>query len=284
MKLDRQPWHMLIGMILGIGLGLLYSWVISPVSYSDTPPALLRSGFKDQFRAVIAAAYLSTGDIGRAQVRLALLGDPDPAQSLTMQAQKTLAEGGSPDIVQALGLLAAAIKQKDTTVPVTVSTEIPTQFPPNETPPIIATIPLDNTSPFPPETHTPATMISPTPRPTHTSLPTIGVPYILITNETICDPSLPEGLLQVTISDAANKQVAGMEIIITWDDGEESFFTGLKPEIGNGYADYVMSPSVIYTLYLAAGSDPVPNLRAPSCHAENGDLYWGGLAIEFRQP
>ncbi|MCJ7723628.1 MAG: hypothetical protein MUP03_05810 [Anaerolineales bacterium] len=106
----------------------------------------------------------------------------------------------------------------------------------------------------------------------------------MITNETICDPSLPEGLLQVTISDAANKQVAGMEIIITWDDVEESFFTGLKPEIGNGYADYVMSPSVIYTLYLAAGSDPVPNLRAPSCHAENGDLYWGGLAIEFRQP
>ncbi|MCJ7723627.1 MAG: hypothetical protein MUP03_05805, partial [Anaerolineales bacterium] len=116
-------------------------WVISPVSYSDTPPTLLRSDFKDQFRAVIAAAYLSTGDIGRAQVRLALLGDPDPAQSLTMQAQKTLAEGGSPDIVQALGLLAAAIKQKDTTVPVTASTEIPTQLPPNETPPIIVTIP-----------------------------------------------------------------------------------------------------------------------------------------------
>lgn len=284
MKHDRLPWHMLIGLILGIGLGILYSWVISPVSYSDTPPALLRSDFKDQFRAVIAAAYLSTGDIGRAQVRLSLLADPDPAQSLTMQAQKTLAEGGSPDIVQALGLLAAAIKQKDTTVPVTASTEIPTQLPPYETPPIIATIPLDNTSPFPPETHTPTTMISPTPRPTHTSLPTIGAPYVLITDETICNPSLPEGLLQVTISDAANKQIAGMEIIITWDDGEESFFTGLKPEIGNGYADYVMSPGVIYTLYLAAGSDPVPNLRAPSCHAENGDLYWGGLAIEFRQP
>lgn len=284
MKLDRLPWHLLIGLVVGIGLGLLYSWVISPVSYLDTPPALLRSGFKDQFRAVIAAAYLSTGDIGRAQVRLALLGDPDPAQSLAMQAQKTLAEGGSPDIVQALALLAAAIKQEETTTPVTTNANFTPQFPLNETPPIIATEPVINSSPFPQETHKPAPLLSPTPRPTRTSIPTIGVPYVLTAHDSICDPLLPEGLLQVTISDAANKQVPGMEIIITWDDGEEFFFTGFKPEIGNGYADYVMSPGVIYTLYLAAGSDPVPNLRAPSCHAENGDPYWGGLVIEFRQP
>ncbi|NOY97861.1 MAG: hypothetical protein GXP40_01485, partial [Chloroflexi bacterium] len=278
MSTKRIPWHLLAGLILGIGLGLLFAWVVSPVEYTDTPPSLLRADFKDQYRAAIAAAYISTGDLGRAQTRLALLGDPDPVQALTVQAQRTLAEGGSPETLQALAMLAVAIQQEGTenaiagtgtarptrtprlpTKTGTPATSTPVEIPPTHTPPAPAT----STQTFPPPN-------SPTPRPTRTPTPTLGAPYVLTAQDTICSLNLTEGLLMVYVSNAAGKPVAGAEIIVAWNGGEEHFFTGFKPELGHGYADFVMTPDVAYSLRLADGGASIPDLSAPSCQDENG--------------
>ena len=89
----RRSWlaenlYLLTGLLIGLGLGLLYAWVISPVKYVDTSPASLRADFKDGYRAAIASAYLASGNVERAQSRLALLGDPNPVQALVNQAQQ----------------------------------------------------------------------------------------------------------------------------------------------------------------------------------------------------
>ena len=84
------------GLVLGLGLGLLYSWVIRPVTYVDTAPVALRADFKDQFRALIAAAYAANANLPRAQVRLALLGDPSSAGALIEQARRAGGPGDSP--------------------------------------------------------------------------------------------------------------------------------------------------------------------------------------------
>ncbi|MBI1865988.1 MAG: HD-GYP domain-containing protein, partial [Nitrospirae bacterium] len=42
-----------------------------------------------------------------------------------------------------------------------------------------------------------------------------------------------------------------IEIVVVWDAGEDHFFTGLKPELGQGYADFTMTEGVSYTLRLA---------------------------------
>ena len=78
-----------------------------------------------------------------------------------------------------------------------------------------------------------------TPRPTRTPQPTQGTPFALIGQDTVCDVNLSDGLLQVIVYNSNRRQLAGIKVIITWDTGEEQFFTGLKPELGNGYADYV---------------------------------------------
>ncbi len=87
MKDERGPWYLLTGLILGLGFGLLYSWVISPVRYVDTEPSSLRSDFREQYRALIAVAFLSNGDLPRAKARLALLADLDIAKTIAIQAQ-----------------------------------------------------------------------------------------------------------------------------------------------------------------------------------------------------
>ena len=125
MKNDRRgSWYLLTGAVLGVAFGLLYSWVISPVEYVDAPPYALRADFKDEYRALVAAAYLYSNDLLRAEDRLAQLKDDDTAQTVAMQAQQALAEGHPEEEVKALGMLAIALSKG--VVPI-ASSEAPTQ-------------------------------------------------------------------------------------------------------------------------------------------------------------
>ena len=76
----------------------------------------------------------------------------------------------------------------------------------------------------------------------------------------------------------------GIEILITWEGGAENFFTGLKPELGNGYADYIMSADLIYTLQLKSGSDIASGLSAPTCQTPSGEAFSGGIKLTFQEP
>ena len=92
-------------------MGLVYSWIVSPVKYIDAPPYALREDYKDEYRALVAAAYLYDGDLARAQDRLAQLKDEETAQSMTIKAQQALAQGYPEEEVRALGILALALGQ-----------------------------------------------------------------------------------------------------------------------------------------------------------------------------
>ena len=70
--------YIVLALLTGLGLGLAYSWLLSPVTYVDANPAMLRTDFKDQYRIVVAASYASSHDLARARARLQLLGDVDP--------------------------------------------------------------------------------------------------------------------------------------------------------------------------------------------------------------
>jgi hypothetical protein len=102
--------------------------------------------------------------------------------------------------------------------------------------------------------------------------------------ENLCDPNLPDGLLQVLVLNRSRRQLAGMEIVITWNGGTEQFFTGLKPELGNGYADYMMTPETTYTVQLARGSDVALGITAPTCQSPEGASFLGSIKLTFQQP
>lgn len=285
--MKRLPLHALAGLILGIAAGIFYTWAISPVQFVDTPPSLLREDFKDTYRAQIAAAYRSTGDLDRARARLRSLGDEDPLQAIAMQAQRTLAAGGSPQVLGDLALLADAlqgnIKITDTPAPTrTQRPQTPTATPEDYTPPPpTATATLTSTPTLTPTFRVPDT---PTPRPTKTPTPTPGKPYMLIARNEICSAKLSEGLLMVYVQNADGDPVPGAEIILTWEGNEEHFFTGLKPELGSGYADFLMTPETAYTLQIGGSSETVADIHAPACTDKNGVSYWGSVRLKFQQP
>ncbi len=66
--------------LLGIGLGLFYGWVISPVTYVDTAPDLLREDFKTDYVLMVAEAYEADANLALSVRRLAILGGTAPAE------------------------------------------------------------------------------------------------------------------------------------------------------------------------------------------------------------
>ena len=72
----------LLVLIVGIGLGLLYGWVINPVSYQDTTLESLRIDYKTDYTLMVAEVYHQEQDLDWALNRLTLLDDPSPLTSV----------------------------------------------------------------------------------------------------------------------------------------------------------------------------------------------------------
>ena len=296
----RPPIFLLTGLVVGVVLGLVYAWVFSPVESVETDPSTLSDGYKDSYRELIAVAYTASGDLGRAKARLELLEDEDPIRALTVQAQLTLGEAGSETIAQALGVLAADLAGGSGPLP-TISKE-PTEDATTGPTPTggISTATETNTptstptrtpteTPEPGETLTPdetgdATTPTATQSSTQVSTPTGSAPFTLAEIALDCGREYEVPLIQVYTLNATNAPVPGVKIVVTWDGGVNTFFTGFKPELGLGYADFEMSPGIIYILQLTEGDKPVTGLAAQECEATSGERYWGSWRLTFKQP
>jgi hypothetical protein len=101
---------------------------------------------------------------------------------------------------------------------------------------------------------------------------------------TVCDQELDAPLIQVEALDRNRQPVPGILVIITWDEGEERFYTGLKPEKGLGYADFSPSPNVSYIVRLEESGEPISDVNAVECMKSNGEKFWGAWYLSFIQP
>lgn len=295
MKQERRgSWYLLTALVLGAAMGLVYSWVVSPVKYVDAPPYALRADYKDDYRALIAAAYLYSGDLERAQARLAQLKDDNPAQSIAMQAQQALAEGRPNEEIRALSILAQALGQgvmpnTSSNPPTLTVSSIPGTSGFTSTPVLIETSASPSTTLE--ITSLPLSMIS-TPRPVSavgstlaaTPTPTQGGPFVLQETRLVCNNNQVQPLIQVEIKDATGHPVPIVELVVTWEGGEDHFYTGLQPEVSLGYADFKMTPSVIYSIRVADEGQAVDALKAAECVSEDNSRYWGSWFLTFVQP
>lgn len=295
MKQDRRgSWYLLTGAVLGVAIGLFYSWVISPVKYVDAPPYALRADFKDDYRALVASAYLYSGDLLRAQDRLAQLKDDETTQTLAMQAQRALAEGRPEEEVRALGILAMALgggvtPDTSSITPTQVATFLPPTSAFTPTPLLIEpaaspTMTLQTSPTLLSAENIPESTTNFHPVRTETPTPTQGAPFTLQETQLVCNINQAEPLIQLEIKDAAGQPVPSVEVVVTWDGGEDHFFTGLIPELGLGYADFVMTPKVVYSVHLADEGQTVGDLTAAECVADDDSRYWGSWFLTFVQP
>jgi hypothetical protein len=257
-----------VGLAVGLGLGLLYAWGISPVAYKDTTPASLGAANKAAYLRLVAQAYVVEGNLDRARSRLAALGEPSPAPQIAALAQQAAAAGENAQTVRALAALASALG---------AGPQTPTAAP---TP---TARPTATRAPTP--TSTPRPTVTPYLLPTHA--PTLTPPGVFMFSgkRLICDANLKQPLIQVLTVGTGGEPVPGVEVIVKWADGNDHFFTGLKPELGPGYGDFVMQPNVDYTVYLASNpAAAVAGLTTEMCTGTEGQTYSGSWQLLFSQP
>lgn len=282
MNQNRGNWYILTGLILGLAMGLVYTWVISPVKEIETHPNLLREDYQDIYRILIARAYGANNNLPRAEARLELLGDDEPALVLAAQAQRFLAEGGDIETAKVLANLSAALQSAAITAatPSLPSTLEGSQNQGTQDAQITPT--SENNGEGPGQgTETPESEEPSEP----TASPTESPPFILQDSTPICDPTLGEPLIQIIATNGAGEGVPGVALIISLGpDLEEIFYTGLKPEVGLGYADFLAEPGLTYTLEVPDSGLVVPDIEVPTCETESEDSYWGSWEVYITHP
>ena len=281
MDQNRGNWYLLTGLILGLILGVVYSWVISPISQVDTHPDSLRTDYKDIYRSLISRAYLANNNLPRAEARLKLLGDEEPALTLAAQAQRFLAEGGDNEMAKILANLSASLQSlsmlENTPVPPR-ETENPTETEISQT---LESGDSNNSE----EQAAGDSASTQEPAKTPTADPTESPPFILQDSSPICDPTLGESLIQVIATDGSGKGIPGVTIQISLGtDPKEIFYTGLKPEISLGYADYSAEPGLTYQLELPESGLIVSEIEVPTCQNESEESYWGSWEVYITHP
>lgn len=274
---EKGNLYLLTGIVIGILLGLVIAWLIAPVKYINTVPSSLRNDFKDDQRILIANAYLETNNLPRAEARILLLGDPDPIQALTTQAQALLAVGDPSGKAYILANLVDSLKKSSTFLSDFISltdvgssdstntdvfSQVTTTFP---------TLIID-------QADSPTLQIATTPQTTH-----VGS-FVQKSNQVICDSQKASLLLMVEVYNSTGDPIPGIELIITWPMGEEKFYTGFQPEKGLGYADYLMVPNTVYGIRIGGSEFSISNLTAPTCSVKNGKTIWGGLKLILQKP
>jgi len=249
--MSRLPWAWLLALFLGAAVGLAAAWAILPPPLNGIAPDSLRPDFKDAYRDAIAAAYSATGDLQRARARLALLHDPNTVQTPLPEVAATSFPSETSPADAAQIATEDASRLGSATAAGATGTAQPS---------------------------TPVLPITVTPRPSPSA------PFQLVGREQICEPFLVDGLLKINVLDRTDQPMPGVEITVTWSNGEERFFTGLQPEISAGYADFVMEAGKTYAVRVARLGAPTTGISAPACQGDTGQSFVGGVELSFKEP
>jgi hypothetical protein len=213
--------------IAGLGGGLLYTWVLDAPEAYDSSPDALRQRDKLVYLTLIGDLYADEGDLVRARDRLAELDVKADGSTLAGFIEAYLDQGGSPEEVRNLARLAEDLGARGGVLLVFESVSTPTS------------------SPTP--TRPANTDVEPSPPPSPTLAPT----FRLADRTSVCaEPGQP-GKIIVWVYDREGNGLPGVEIVASWGLNQNHFFTGLRPELGMGYADFQMQPETEYDVALA---------------------------------
>jgi len=260
MKRAIVPVVLLLAVVAGIAAGLGYTWLLDPIESYESAPRSLRLEDRYVYLAIIGDLYYEEGDLARAESRLAAVGIEAEGPVLATMLEDYLDAGGRAEEVRNLARLAETLGASGGVLNVFALEPSP--------------------SPEPTDTVAPEEVTPPTAMPTLTPAPT----FLLTEQTAICaEPGKP-GTILVWVRDAEGSGLPGVEVVVSWSTGQDRFFTGLRPEQGQGYADFEMAPEVEYDVSLASfRGDTVQGLSsdlAPGvCPTDTLALDWR-LAFE----
>jgi hypothetical protein len=267
-----------VGLLLGLVAGLIVTWFVVPLEYYDTYPPMLDASYRHEWIRMTVWAYGLEGDWERTEARLLNLESSEirvvaadvleqatvtgqPVEVLVRLAGFAAAYGVSTPGVAIYGQGDAVAPTADAPVAGAVSAQAtPTQAP------VIPTLTL---TPVP--TVTPS--LTPTPPVTETS------PIRIISQTLTCatEPSIAVSLelsRTIEVRGREEQEIVGLpmrEIWLLWDDGADRAITGFRPDLGLGYADFVVIPGRSYNLYIdSPHGRPVLAIQVEPCPPDEG--------------
>lgn len=262
----------LLGLIIGLAGALYYAWVISPIVYTEVGPSRLSDDYKVAYIYLVSQSYAADDDWVKAEQRLAALEDPTLNETVAALLETYLREQQKPLIIENLAHLAQGMGIEDNkavalfapTPAGVILTDTPTPNAPVEETAVPTATLTPSATPEPSTTPTPSPQPSPTPRPN----------YRLLAQNAFCEKGEDVTLLVVETQDALLNQLPGIEVLVSWEGGEDRFYTGFKPALGAGYGDFEMESGVSYTIQLADGSPEISGLRVESCEDGSDGGWW----------
>jgi hypothetical protein len=280
---------LIVGIGIGIAAGLLYTWEIDPVVERNTAPWQLSDAAKEDYIVAVALSYADNGDLALAFDRLRAVSPDqdvwDTVAEVSCQRVNTGKAVTNNDILvlRALGQLyipqgaSGCAELYPTPAPAMVfASPIPTFTP-------TATV-------APPPTKTPTPVSGgdtdvPLVRPSATPVPRDS--FIVTRTRSFCDPDV-SGVIEVRVYDRLGVGIPGVPVTVSATGvTSDRFFTGLKPERGDEYADFEMEPGRAYTVTVPGLTDAPPLVEAVPCQTTLDDgttvsaqmSYW----VNFQQ-
>ncbi len=272
-----------IGLVVGLTLGLVYAWIITPVELVNTYPALLRTDHRQDWARLAALSYVADGNLGRARARLEGLKHEDVASAIQVLIEEYAAAGRPADTLRSLTTLAKALDVHTPAMLVYLYTPTSSSpayaSEPSLTPTPTPTARLSSLKSHTPTPHASSPLATPTRKPTRTPRPPTPTPlplppFQLAQQEQICKSGQTPHI-EVVVRDEHGAGLAGVEVWLMWPGGADRAMTGLKPQSGAGYADFNaergVPGSVNYSLGIGElGMPLVTDLRIAFCPPKKG--------------
>ncbi|MCL5429161.1 MAG: hypothetical protein M1347_05075 [Chloroflexi bacterium] len=247
---QRPPLYLLTGLAVGLLAGLILAWILWPARVIGVSPASLDEPYKEQYRLMASLAFAASGDLGRAQARIALLQDSDPVRALTTQAQVALANSATQREARALAGLASAL-QGFVTDQAATAQAINT---PDLTRQDQVSTPFESGAE--------------------------SASYKLQDQELVCDSVDTPPYLKIFVFDANANPQAGVQLVLKSEEDTADLSTGLHPEMSPGYAEFILTPRVVYSLSIN-GDEMMGGIQAAACETESGEPAWGSWLLLF---
>lgn len=111
----------------------------------------------------------------------------------------------------------------------------------------------------------------PTPSPTFTRESELT--FQLLESVDLGCGEFPEGLIMVYVQDAEGSGIPNVELKVWGPQGDDLFYTGLKPGVDIGYADFTLLAPGEYNVEVSEGSSQVARVMAKPCR-RGGHRAW----------
>lgn len=263
----------LIGLLLGAGGGLYYAWFLNPVDITNITPRQLNDTDQRRYVLLVSEAYIADDDLSRARQRLEAMDVADPNALVASLADEAFFRGDDPDEVRAFTLLAEALGENPASAEVFSGTVAPTSE--SIGTPTATFLPADIEAEASP---------SPTLQPTQPILtptrPFIQTELELVSQQVRCDEG-NVGVIEIIVLDDFGRGLPGLPVRVSWNDRQDVFYTGFKPEFGLGYADFQMQPDLEYSIEIVELTDEVVGIDSFECTADSGLLSIPSYELVF---